>query len=318
MCKLLFHVCLLVASCLCVIQVDSTRVYRAEALTDQYATLDKILTDEMQSEDPEENMDLIKKLYDGNTKKETRLAQAEDTFMSLRYLGNGKLCNGKGFEVIGLNLKAVFGKLEVKDADVASDNLRRLKLLSMHYIKQHEVVCRNKAPRQVERIVKDLDQEQVEILSNVADEYIERYILPKVRKDAHYKFEAEELFEVVKKAYKVNYGYVYETLVGLTNNDPMKSYLKPHDGRIDRAKLEVLLNKYLIKPCQSFTDKLIYQVYGPASFWVSFHEPDLKEPEFYRVWSRVKFCVYLHEGKAEILKKLADENVKNLSRRNYL
>lgn len=266
-------------------------VFDGTELIDEFAKLDSLLTERVLSDNPYVNMFIVERLHKKESKKASKLKQAEECFLNLKLIANEEYCNRQGFDIIFQNFNA-FGK-GLTVYNLSKVGLNRIESVFFHYIKKNEAVCRHKLIEKVNYILKTIEEQDLRFVYRFADQYIERYIIPKVRGENFGRTEAEEMFKSVAKIHVVDHEYIRDTVA--------KVAVEQANGSSANVSKYNIFESHLFIPCQNFIKKLNLEVYGLARYWISFHKPINHEPMFYKTWARFKFCAYIATNKEKIV-----------------
>lgn len=337
--KLIIFICCL-ASAVCVadqvsrdravIEDDNVNVFglKGDLLIEDLNKLNEFLVNNVNSEDPDENLKAVKEAFDKEYEeskvsgafktmddfKQFHFTRGKKLFLALgTVLGNSR-CTEYSSHILDQLDRAT--KHQVRKQTQPGENLRRVEKILKHYIELHKNICQKvysgKVRAKLETMQNKEAIERVNIATNLA--------INELTEDSRSASRAQKLYNAIsrnKLASQVKPEHVILAMNTLARGDPEEKFLRPANFKligkagVRQNKYKELFSKYLIKPCTYYTRQLEREVFEPANFdlktGIDFDE-DLEQ--FYEVWLRHKLCKSLLDNNEHILARAFEQLVK--------
>lgn len=244
-----------------------------------YEQINRYLVHNVRAEDVESNLAAAVEFLSSDPKRGSllngSLKAALQQFTALKAIRDGlDKCSSSSYDILVRNDRTTGGKTHSRR--VALDRLNKVERVIFDVAKQHAIDCQKVYPLEFKKRYAGLDRELVrpveEYIRSVHDVCLE----PKDREnEATRRAASRELarqrsvkptagFASAKVLYKV-----IETLAGRDKDSGFSEIVQVggSDKReVNRDKLRLLFNKYLIEPCQYYVEKLGPGLFIPAEY----------------------------------------------------
>lgn len=247
----------------------------------QFRKIDKLLIEMTKSDDPLVNMRIVEKLLpeaESSTfmgfKNKKNLAKAERLFLSLTKIEDEKMCNDEGYKIISDNSKAI---------EKAGIRVKRMREIYIYYLFRQEDICIPVCMRMLKKKLATMDFVKLKRLDYVMEKAMNEDYRGKGETKTDRLFALIQMDYVGPSAEKL-----YETLINVpqdvTDDLELRKKMTPDDLE------HLVVERYLIEPCDHISENLTEDIFAPAAMWASVHTPNEKNHQFYYNWARYKFC----------------------------
>lgn len=274
-----------------------------------YKRISSYLTEHVRTDEIESNMKAAIAWLSENLKKDLpdneRLNDALKLFISLKETLNGKKCDQSGYKILFANLLATEQRGRRKRSEYRTDRI------VYQFCLDHARNCNSKYPMNFNEIYSKMDptmRQRVEFFLN--DENLQDFLRGAKDRSEYYRslLMNQDRIEGKNGAFMA-----YKTIKALSINDKDREYLTANPQTNDSArkgKIKELFERYVLKPCEYFVDKLGPDIYEPSRFDAMFsHLVREVNWRYYNSWARFRICTYVIDNEDTFTSRLANGKV---------
>lgn len=275
---------------------------KGDHLRKQYNEMNAELLTKTNSDEPNQNMDLVMESYTKHAPKKSvsrsKTLQAEKLFLSMRNLENDKnTCNTYGKRVLEENKSALkqeqsfnefYDEYELYMGPGESER-RRIDDIYQYYLENHAKLCSQEYLRSYNVKLASMDGSKTLQVSDFVDDRIANYVPNKIMP------EIDRLFNFVRY-YRSHSEYVLKGLLKVLSYKPDFKYLNvqedPRSGEtfFDRDNFKRVYKENVEVPCKYFVQQLGPDIFEPVLFELDYLSRDENDLIFFRNLSRYSVC----------------------------
>lgn len=261
--------------------------------------LNNYLIDNTDSNDAEENLDLILEqlILDYKNKLDPHgdRIKIKRLLMALTTIKGENSCNYYSYLILGQALDATKCRFRLLNG-----RRKRIDKVVGHYIYKHANNCLPIYLKNYDNLSKNLDEILMKRLDALLGPTIQNLILyygnPHIKGDTYEERLKHMASERVGRTFDMSSKYIYDIMMELTKDDPNKKLLEIFEdertGRlvIREDKLAELLEEYIIKPCRYFREYYQRDIFKPLLQDNIFVHTQTDRIDFYEAWFKYDLC----------------------------
>lgn len=292
-------------------------------LVDQYRDLNKLLQTAINSDEPEDNFNIVleqyKKDLEKGLKSETKSMQAKRLFLALKTISEENRCSFASTQIIEHNDRAME---RASRSRISSENgFKRVKTIFEKKATEHSRLCQREYNYRYEQFLSEMDPQQVSRVESFLKDVINRYTSDEMSINRTYNYKERLYHNIARVLYPqkalLDSSYIYESIakLAITSNDPDLDQILPHkadkpgSSRFDWDKIKPKFEKYLVEPCEDYVRTFGPGVFGLADIDLNFYtEQTLSESENYYIgWLRYRLCDFFINQSDKIFNSLKND-----------
>lgn len=265
-------------------------------LKEAYKTINEYLIDNVKTNEPEENMSFVTKMFERNLTKsaapDQQLVQAFGYLIELSRIANGSICNKANYKILEVNVNGTQGWTRMFSRN--DRVIRRIDKLVRYFSIKYTNRCRWIHSADLKKKYTQLEKSTVGRVENLTGSFIEKT----------FKHDSGGAYIEPMHRYFINEPHlgIYDgpflrQKIGLyAKDDPDRVYLNSTvDERlgvevVNKTKLKELYNRYLGKPCEYYVAQL-KEIFELADLENKvYHDVDPDDQDYYLTWARYEIC----------------------------
>lgn len=275
---------------------------KGDHLRKQYNEMNGELLTKTNSEDPNQNMNLVMESYTKHVPKKSvsrsKTLQAEKLFLSMRKLESDKMtCSAHGKRVLEENKSALKQEQSFNDfydeyefyMGPGEPERRRIDDIYQYYLENHAKLCSQEYRNSFNKKLENMEENELKQVSDLVDERIANYKPDKIMP------EIKRLLNFVRY-HRSHSEYVLEGLLKVLDHKPDFLYLNfqtnPRSGEtfFDEDNFKRVYEENVEKPCKYFVEQLGPDIFEPALFELDYLPRDENDLIFFRNLARYSVC----------------------------